>query len=446
MFLKVRNKSKRCSLAERREKEIPNAVHSFWPWGFRNLAHSLTGHSGGFLLKRTHTVGEFFFQHCLHNMLNFLYKPIHHGSYCSLRAPRNYKTLPLLTLRYISNTSNQPSFTVSYLINTCGFSREGAISASKSVKFETPDKADLVISFFKHHGFSQTQISSIIRRCPPLLLSNPQKTLLPKLEFFQSKGFTSSDIVMILSRNPYLFKRSLKNQIIPSFDFFKNLLGTDEKTVIAVRGFSGIFGEKVDTRVVPNVNLLRENGVDESGICTLIKTKPRVITTSQVRFKEIVEEVKEMGINPLRRSFVQAVLAIRGMNKSTWERKVNAYKRWGLSEDEILVAFAKSPSCFQASEDKIMKVMDFLVNKMGLEASLIVQRPTLITLSLEKRLIPRASAIQFLQSKGLVKMNFYLPKAFEYAEELFLQRFVLSNKEEASELLQLYKEKMDFPE
>ncbi|KAF3951441.1 hypothetical protein CMV_022902 [Castanea mollissima] len=212
------------------------------------------------------------------------------------------------------------------------------------------------------------------------------------------------------------------------------------------RGFSGILGEKVDTRVVPNVNLLRENGVHESGICTLIKTKPRVITTSQVRFKEIVEEVKEMGINPLRRSFVQAVLAIRGMNKSTWERKVNAYKRWGLSEDEILVAFAKSPSCFQASEDKIMKVMDFLVNKMGLEASLIVQRPTLITLSLEKRLIPRASAIQFLQSKGLVKMNFYLPKAFEYVEELFLQRFVLSNKEEASELLQLYKEKMDFPE
>ncbi|XP_075653367.1 uncharacterized protein LOC142623795 [Castanea sativa] len=369
-------------------------------------------------------------------MLNFLYKTIHHGSYCSLRAPRNYKTLTLLTLRYISNTSNQPSFTVSYLINTCGFSREGAISASKSVKFETPDKADLVISFFKHHGFSQTQISSIIRRYPPLLLSNPQKILLPKLEFFQSKGFTSSDIVMILTRSPNLLKRSLKNQIIPSFDFFKNLLGTDEKTVIAVRRFSGILGEKVDTRVVTNVNLLRENGVRESGICTLITNWPRVITTNQVRFKEIVEEVKEMGINPLRRSFVQAVLAIRGMNKSTW----------GLSEDEILVAFAKNPSCFRASEDKIMRVMDFLVNKMGLEASLIVKRPTLITFSLEKRLIPRASAIQFLQSKGLVKKNFYLPTVFEYVEELFLRRYVLSNKEEASELLQLYKEKMDFPE
>ena len=382
-------------------------------------------------------------------MLNFLYKPIHHGSYCTLRAPQKLysaKTLPLLTLRYISSTSNQHSFTVSYLINTCGFSREGAISASKHVNFETPDKADLVISFFKNHGFSQTQISSIVRRYPPLLLSNPQKTLLPKLEFFQSKGFTSSDIVMILTRNPHLLKRSLKNQIIPSFDFFKNLLGTDEKTVIAVRRFSAILVDKVDTCAVPNVNLLRENGVHESGICTLIKNWPRVITTDQIRFKEIVEEVKEMGINPLRASFVQAVSAIRGMNKSTWERKVNAYKRWGLYGDEILVAFAKNPCCFRASEDKIMRVMDFLVNKMGLEASLIVERPSLISMSLEKRLIPWALVIQFLQSKGLVKKNFYLPTAFEYVEELFLQRIVFLNKEEASEFLQLYKEKMDFPE
>ena len=367
-------------------------------------------------------------------MLNFLYKAIHNGSCLTIRA------------RCISTTSNQNSFTLSYLINQCGFSPKSALQASRKVNFETPDNADLVISFFKNHGFSQTQISSIIIRHPRVLLSKPQNTFLPKLEFFRSKGFTSSDIVTLLSRNPNILLRSLKNQLNPSFAFFKNLLGTDENTITAIKRFSGILIVNLDTYVVPNVNLLRENGVHESGICTLIKNWPRVITTDQIRFKEIVEEVKEMGINPLRASFVQAVSVIRQMNKSTWERKANAYKRWGLYEDEILVAFAKNPCCFRASEDKIMRVMDFLVNKMGLEASLIVKRPSLISLSLEKRLIPRALAIQFLQSKGLVKKNFYLPTAFEYVEELFLQRIVLPNKEEASELLQLYKEKMDFPE
>ncbi|KAL4642875.1 hypothetical protein ACB092_02G051300 [Castanea dentata] len=335
--------------------------------------------------------------------------------------------------RYISSTSNQHSFTVSYLINTCGFFPEAALSASKRVNFETPHNTDSVIGFFKNHGFSQSQISSIIRKHPAVLLSDPQNTLLPKLEFFQSKGFTSSDIVLILTRNPRILERSLKNQIIPSFVFFKNLLGTNENTVTTIKRNSAILIVNLDTFVVPNVNLLRENGVPESNIYS-------------IRFEEIVEEVKEMGFSPLRLSFIQAILAMRGMNKSTWEKKVSAYKRWGLSEEEILVAFGRSPHCIIASEDKIMRVMEFFINKMGLEPSLIVKCPRLLTYSLEKRLIPRASVIQVLQSEGLVKKDFYLPRVFGCAEELFLQKFVMPYEKEASELLQLYKRKLNFPE
>jgi mTERF domain-containing protein len=280
-----------------------------------------------------------------------------------------------------------------------------------------------------------------------VLLSKPKNTFLPKLEFFLSKGFTSYDIVTLLSRNPNILLRSLKNQVNPSFAFFKNLLGTDENTITAIKRFSGILIVNLDTYVVPNVNLLRENGVPESHIFGLLKQHPRLIMTNPVGFKEIVEEVKEMGFNPLKFCFVLAVFAMSGMNKSTWERKVNAYKKWGLSEEEILEAFGKCPYCIMKSEDKIMRVMDFFVNKMGLEASLIVKRPVLLTYSLEKRMIPRGSVIEVLLSKGLVvKKNIYFCKVFESTEKSFLQKFVAPYKEEASELLQLYKKKMDFPE
>ena len=387
-------------------------------------------------------------------MLNFLYKAIHHGTCCTFKAPQNFYTvethLPLIlfsSFRCISSTSNQHSFTVSYLINQCGFSPESAQSVSKKVNFETPEKADLAISFFKNHGFSQSQISSIIRGHPPVLLSKLQTNLLPKLEFFMSNGFTSSDIATLLSRNPHLLQRSLKNQIIPSFVFFKNFLGTDDNTITTIKRFSRILNVRLDTSVVSNVNLLRENGVPESNIFSFLKQQPRLIMKYPVRFKETVEEVKGMGFNPLKFCFVHAVFAMGGMNKSIWERKVNAYKRWGLSEEQILEAFGKCPSCIRASEDKIMRVMDFFVNKMGLEASLIVKRPVLLTLSLEKRMIPRGSVIEALLSKGLeVKKNIHFRKVFEYSEKSFLQKFVVPYKEEASELLQLYKEKMDFPE
>ena len=81
----------------------------------------------------------------------------------------------------------------------------------------------------------------------------------------------------------------------------------------------------------------------ESYMAKFLKTQPRVFMTDSVRFRRTVEEVKEMGFDPLKMKFVEAVYAMSGMSKSTWERKVNAYKRWGLSEAEILVAFKKHP-------------------------------------------------------------------------------------------------------
>uniref|UniRef100_A0A2N9FEB6 Trafficking protein particle complex subunit n=1 Tax=Fagus sylvatica TaxID=28930 RepID=A0A2N9FEB6_FAGSY len=85
-----------------------------------------------------------------------------------------------------------------------------------------------------------------------------------------SNGFTSSDIATLLSRNPHILQRSLKNQIIPSFVFFKNFLGIDENTITAIKRFSRILNVRLDTSVVSNVNLLRENGVPESNIFSFL--------------------------------------------------------------------------------------------------------------------------------------------------------------------------------
>uniref|UniRef100_A0A7N2LUQ7 Uncharacterized protein n=1 Tax=Quercus lobata TaxID=97700 RepID=A0A7N2LUQ7_QUELO len=279
---------------------------------------------------------------------------------------------------------------------------------------------DSLISSLKHH-----------QKIPSTAAVKSSNEPLPKFEFFLSNGFTSSDIATVLTRIPHILKRNLENHIIPSFVFLKSLLGTNENTIIALTRFWSIPVVKLDTCVIPNVNLLREIGVPESIICGFIKKWTRAITTDTVRFKEIVEGVKEMGFNPLRLSFVQAVLAYSGMNKSTWERKVNAYKRWGLSEEEILVAFGKSPQCITVSEDKIMRVMDFLVNGMGVEASLIVKCPTLISLSLEKRLIPRASVIQVLQLKEIDELfggNFLAIEAIK-GNRIFQAKQAISKRE-----------------
>ncbi|GMY27676.1 transcription termination factor mterf8, chloroplastic [Fagus crenata] len=385
-------------------------------------------------------------------MFSFICKTILNGGKhtITVRAPPQIHKLgflqnPSLSLKYISSTTNQQPFAASYFINTFGFSPQAALSASRYVNFEIPEKPDSVVNFLKNQGFSQTQISILVKRLPSVLKCNPEKTLLPKIEFFSSKGFSSPDLAKLLSVRPDLFKTSLEKQIIPAFDFLTNVLQSEANTIETIKRFSGMLKCDIETCVAPNVNILRESGVPESNIITLLKSQPRVFNVLPGRFREVVEEVKEMGFNPLRLSFALAVLVMRSMSKSTWEKKVDVYKKWGWSEDEILLAFGKYPWCMAVSEDKIMRIMDFYLNKMGMESSYINKCPQLVSLSLEKRLIPRGLVFQVLLSKGLVKNDGKMRTFFQYPEKSFLQKFVMPHKEEASELLTLYKGKLDLP-
>ncbi|KAI9195703.1 hypothetical protein LWI28_017315 [Acer negundo] len=343
----------------------------------------------------------------------------------------------------LSTTAKQEPLTVSYLINTCGFSPESALSVSNKFQLKSPNKADAAISFFKSHGFSQTHISKIIKKQPRVLLSKPEKTLLPKLEFFYSNGFSCHEIANLLSKYPQVLDRSLENHIVPNFNYLSNLLESQERTIAFIKRTPSLLYHDIETYVAPKVNILLEHGVPKSNIFTYILNCYHSLTKDRNAFKEVVEEVKEMGINPLRIQFVLAISIKAGLNRSLWESKVSLYKRWGWSEEEFLEAFRKYPSCMLASEDKIMVAMDFFVNKMGLESSYISKYPILVAYSLQKRIIPRVAVFQFLLSKGLNKSNHAgLAALFNYSEKAFLEKFV-NSYDEAPQLLKLYKDKLD---
>ncbi|XVE82106.1 hypothetical protein DITRI_Ditri15bG0120600 [Diplodiscus trichospermus] len=349
----------------------------------------------------------------------------------------------VFSLRFFSTPSNPHSFTVSYLINKCGLSAESAFSISKVVNFETPDKPDSVLAVFKSHGFSEPQITSIIRPRPKVLLSDVNNTLLPKIEFFKSRGVSNRDLAKMLAKNPIILARSLERHIIPFFECLGNLLKSDEAAIKAMTRFPRIMTYDLNKYMFPNIEILRNYGVPESNIVKVLHSKFRTFLRSPVEFKETVEKLKEMGFNPTKMTFVLAVYILNFMNKSMWGRKFDVYKNCGWSEKEIVDAFRKYPSFITVSEEKIVKKMDFLVNKMGLQPSLIAKRPRVITQSLEKRIVPRGLFTRELLSKGLVKKEFNLNALFEASEKMFIEKFVNCYKADAPELLKLYQEKFD---
>lgn len=345
----------------------------------------------------------------------------------------------------INKFSTQESFTVSYLINSCGFTPKQALSASKYVKLKTPENADSVLAFFKKHGFTGTPISNIVRRLPILLSSDCENTILPKLEYLTSIGFSSAVLTDFVAASPNILGRSLVSSIIPTWNFIKSLLKTNERTIIVARRFFS-FGWCRDSedRVIANIKILRELGVSESAIVSLLTTKPSALMLASDRFKITVEKVKQMGFNPQKVQFVRAIIVLTSLSKSTWEKKVEICKKWGWSEDDVYVAFVKQPNFMTLSEHKMSSIMDMVINKSGFDPSDVVQRPQVFSFSLEKRVVPRCLFYQrVLLERGLVKKKWSLRMLLEPPDKQFMKRITMLYQEAAPELLNLYQEKLE---
>ncbi|KAM7514929.1 hypothetical protein LguiA_004512 [Lonicera macranthoides] len=356
----------------------------------------------------------------------------------------------LFTKRIISpNPLNLNYLTTKFLIlqnkspiNPFSCSQSSYSSQSES-DFTSLDKnfkkIETVVTFLKTHGFNETQISRLVRVRPKILLCNPKKTLIPKLEFFRSIGLSETDLPRIVSSNPVLLARSLENQLIPCHNFLKNLLVLDENVVKMLKRNSRILLYDFEKDIGPNISSLSGVGVPKSLISFMLFRFPSVAHQKHEKFKRAVEEVIGMGFNPSRSMFVQAVQVVCEMTKMTLDRKWAAYRRWGLSDDEIRMAFRSHPLCMNLSEEKITRGMDFLVNKMGWEAVKVARCPAVLFFNLENRIIPRCRVIKILILEGILKKDLGLTTFLMPSEDQFLEKFVRNYEDNVPELLNVYR-------
>ncbi|GAA0151519.1 hypothetical protein LIER_10223 [Lithospermum erythrorhizon] len=354
---------------------------------------------------------------------------------------QEFSTSPKNAKKPISENANQDSFTVQYLMNEFGFSLEKAVLASKDVSFQNSGNPDKVVSFLKNQDFSDTQIRKLISKRSCVLILKPEKTLLPKVEFFRSKGASSTDLAKIVASDASILLRSLKCCISPAFKFLRDIVGSDESVIHMLKRNSRVLSQ-IECLVKPNIAILRQAGVPHSNIVYLLKTAPLMFLHCSSKLKESIDEVRKMGMDPNYCSFNLALSCMTYTPRSKWNAKMEAYKRWGCSENQVLTSFKIFPWIMTISEKKINGVMSFCVNEVGWKPSEVVRRYNIFTLSLNKRIIPRWSVYQELVSKRLV--NGEVKKGmFCIKEDLFLARYVNCYKDEAPLLLKLYTEKLE---
>jgi mTERF domain-containing protein, mitochondrial len=153
--------------------------------------------------------------------------------------------------------------------------------------------------------------------------------------------------------------------------------------------------------IVANINLMSDFGVSDFVIARLLQNKPSIFCSKDLI--KSLEEVKGLGFDPSITTFGTALIAEKSLSKKLWDEKVDVYKKWGWSDKDVIRIFKFQPYLMLASIDKINLVMNFWVNQMGWDSLALVKCTLMFGYSLHKRIIPRASVLQFLLMKGCEK-------------------------------------------
>ena len=148
---------------------------------------------------------------------------------------------------------------------------------------------------------------------------------------------------------------------------------------------------------------------------------------------------KNIGVPSRSRMFRHALHAVAFLSEEKIAAKVEFLKktfRW--SEAEVAIAVAKLPVVLRNSQERLLRMSEFLMSEVGLEPEYIAHRPAMLTYSLEARLKPRYYVVKFLKEHGLLKPNRSFYTAAQVSEKVFMEKFIRPHKGAAPRLAEDY--------
>ncbi|CAH8389873.1 unnamed protein product [Eruca vesicaria subsp. sativa] len=363
------------------------------------------------------------------------------------------------------------NFTVSYLVDSLGFTTKLAESTWKKVTSEPKGNPDSVLNLLRSHGFTDSHISTIITNYPRLFILDAEKFIAPNLKFLQSRGPPTSELTEILSKVPKILGMKGDQAVGRYYDFIKDIIEADKCSKYEMSCLSLPEGTRQEN-IIRNVLVLRRLGVPQKLLFSLLVSSSHIVSGKE-RFEDSLKKIVDMGFNPNSSKFVEALRIVYQISDKTIEDKVNLYQKLGFSVEDVWEMFKKYPFLLAISEKNIMnsfktfmslsftrdefvRMVKHCPQSIGLSAELVkkkteflmksricsledvVSNPAVFGYSLEKRIVPRCNVIKALMLKGggIPSVGYILV----CRDEVFLNRYVRKHddKELVAELMAIF--------
>lgn len=362
---------------------------------------------------------------------------------CSSPSPRCHFLEHLLGIRAaLSHAAADPcSLTLHFLRNSCGLSEPAATKAAARVHLRSTKRAHAVLALFRGLGLAGADLARVVAGVPELLNYKADVTLAPKIDFFRRDvGLSDADIRRIILLDPYrALCFSLANRLRPNYLLLRELLGTDQNVLAAVKQSSELIHGNVQSELLPKVKILREHGATDDVIVKMVTKHPRSLNHRHggSLFDDTLAAMKELGVSPSHSMFPHAFGVIARMHPSGWKRKMDNYLSLGWTEEQVKQAFVRHPYCISVSVDKLRLIWHLFADKLGWSPEYVSVSPMLMSLSYEKRLLPRYRVLDILVSKGVLRRIRIAHLIL--GEKKFVEKYVTNYLETIPQVLEAYR-------
>ena len=203
---------------------------------------------------------------------------------------------PLFSLhRLLATTapvSAKPFAVEDYLVTTCGLTRPAAHKASKKLShIRSPSRIDAVLAFLSALGISRSGIAVAVAADPRLLCADVESNLARRVVELTDLGLSRPQIARLVPLARVSFRTS---SLAGNLGFWLPVFGSFENTLKVLKTNSGILGSDLEKVGKPNLDLLRQCGIDVGEFCGTYIV--RVLTQLPERVRNAVSYIDKLGV------------------------------------------------------------------------------------------------------------------------------------------------------
>nr|CAB3448095.1 unnamed protein product [Digitaria exilis] len=324
-----------------------------------------------------------------------------------------------------------------YLVASCHLTPPQALKASKSLAhLKSGSNADAVLAFLAGLGLSPKEVAAVVASNPRILCARIDRSLAPISAELRALGLSPSQVARLAQiAGRYFLCRSFVSKV----RFWLPLFGSRERLLQASDWNYWLLTSDLEKVVEPNVVFLKQCGLSSADISKLLVAAPRLVTMHPEYVQDAVRRATQLGVAPGSQMFRHALSTAGCIGQEKVDAKVAVLKETlGWSQEEVNLAISKAPRILVASEERLRRNAEFLLNEVGLPPQYIARRSVLLMYSLERRIVPRHLVLKALKERGLVEQDRCFFNVVAPTEEKFLEKFVAPFEESIPGLADAY--------